>query len=182
MSSAGAGPTAGVGYDSLVAEQRAVAESEADTVLVQGGAGVGKTTTALWAARRHLVADPEFERRGASRRVLFVTFSRTAVAQIRGRSAGVLKGLGDRIEILTFHGLAYRLIQSFGRYAGIDPNVTLRGSAQAKLAQAPNDAPGLTYDQLLPAALKLLNTPGPIGDVIGSRWSLVICDEFQDTN
>lgn len=182
MTSTSAGPSAGVDYDSLVAEQRAVVESHARVVLVLGGAGVGKTTTALWAARRHLVTDPAFGRRGARRRVLFVTFSRTAVAQIRGRSAGVLEGLGDRIEILTFHGLAYRLIQSFGRYAGMSPDVTLRGTAQAKLSHASNEGPGLRYDDLLPAALRLLNTPGPIGDIIRSRWSLVVCDEFQDTN
>ena len=51
-------------------------------------------------------------------RALFVTFSRTAVAQIRSRAGGVLAGVGEAVEILTFHGFAYRLLCGFGRYVG----------------------------------------------------------------
>ena len=65
-----------VDFEALTPEQRAVVDSDAPISLVLGGAGVGKTTTALWAARRHLTDDPSFGRRSATRRTLFVTFSR----------------------------------------------------------------------------------------------------------
>lgn len=73
-----------------------VITSTAPVVVVLGGAGTGKTTTAVAAARRHLEqADEELAmaRRAAARdgvrtrlpapeRALFLSFSRTAVAQI----------------------------------------------------------------------------------------------------
>ncbi len=170
-----------VAYELLTPEQRAIVDSDDRVSLVLGGAGVGKTTTALWAARRHLTGDPEFGRRSATRRALFVTFSRTAVSQIQGRSAGVVDGLGGRIEILTFHGLAYRILRSFGRFAGLDAEATIQGNARGRLLGNPTSASELTYDQLLPLTLDLLRGPGPIADILRSRWSFVICDEFQDT-
>ncbi|MDP2859335.1 MAG: AAA family ATPase [Bacillota bacterium] len=76
-------------------------------ILVLGGPGSGKTTTALWAARSFLEAKQPVH----SGRVLFLTFSRSAVSQIMSRSPGVISGYTDRVEILTFHALAYRLIR-----------------------------------------------------------------------
>ncbi len=40
------------------------------------------------------------------------------------------------MEILTFHGLAYRLLCQFGRYAGGPAVPLLRGESEAKLALA----------------------------------------------
>lgn len=171
-----------VGFDDLIPAQQAVADSDARTLLVLGGAGVGKTTTALWTARRELTERGARERPVRGRRVLFVTFSRTAVVQIRTRAHGVLAGLGDSVEILTFHGLAYRLLLAFGRYVGIAGVPTLLGEARSKLAAAPGGGVVIRYDQLLPTALRLVESDGPIGEMVRSRWSLVICDEFQDTD
>ena len=174
---------AGIAFTDLTPVQQEVADLTDGTALVLGGAGVGKTTTALWAARRELT------RRGASsqaepgRRVLFVTFSRTAVAQIRSRSGGVLAGISEAVEILTFHGLAFRLLTGFGRYAGIGSELpSLLGEARSKVLGGSAGGVGLSYGELLPRALRLLETPGPIANLIKSRWSLVICDEFQDTD
>lgn len=171
-----------VGFDDLIPAQQAIADSDARTLLVLGGAGVGKTTTALWAARRELTERGARERPVRGRRVLFVTFSRTAVVQIRTRAHGVLAGLGDSVEILTFHGLAYRLLLAFGTYVGIAGAPTLLGEARSKLAAAPRGGVVITYAQLLPTALRLVESDSPIGEMVRSRWSLVICDEFQDTD
>jgi DNA helicase-2/ATP-dependent DNA helicase PcrA len=169
-------------FDDLIPAQREVADLEAATALVLGGAGVGKTTAALWAARRELTARGARELPLSGERVLFVTFSRTAVAQIRSRASGVLTGLGEAAEILTFHGLAYRLLCGFGHYVGLDGVPTLTGEARKKLATPAPSGARLTYDDLLPQALRLMETPGPIADLLASRWRLVICDEFQDTD
>jgi DNA helicase-2/ATP-dependent DNA helicase PcrA len=100
-----------------------------------------------------------------------VTFSRTAVAQIRSRAPGVLTGLSEVVEIFTFHGLAYRLLCSFGRYIGMNEVPTLTGEARKKLATPAPGGRQMTYDDLLPQALRLMETPGPIADLLrGGAW------------
>ena len=140
-----------------------------------GSAGTGKTTVSSWAARHHLEKDPT----GHSR-VLFLTFSRTAVSQIISRSAGVTRGLEDRLEVATFHGLAYRLIRAFGRYVGFGTGVPeVQSAARQRLLGVEPDR--LAYDDLVPAALRIVESP-IVGDLVRSRWSMIICDEFQDTS
>jgi DNA helicase-2/ATP-dependent DNA helicase PcrA len=90
--------------------------------------------------------------------------------------------LGEAVEILTFHGLAYRLLCAFGRYVGMDGTPTLLGEARTKLALTAASGTRVTYDQLLPRALQFMETQGPLSDLLASRWRLVICDEFQDTD
>jgi DNA helicase II / ATP-dependent DNA helicase PcrA len=178
MSPGTAGQAASIGYEDLTAEQRQVVDATEATLLVGGGAGTGKTTTALWAARVQLTRPST----PASKRVLFLTFSRTAVAQILSRARRVLVGIGDRVEILTFDGLAYRLLCQFGRYAGGPTVPLLRGESEAKLALAADSDGMLTYEELLPLALELLAPGSPVRELLLDRWSMVICDEFQDTD
>lgn len=171
-----------IDFTDLTPMQQQVADLTAPTALVLGGAGVGKTTTALWAARREITGHGGTAK-VPTQRVLFVTFSRTAVAQIRSRSGGVLAGITEAVEILTFHGLAFRLLTAFGRYAGIGSEPpSLLGEARSKLLQESSGVARLAYGQLLPSALRLLEATGPISDLIKSRWAMVICDEFQDTD
>jgi len=161
-------------------EQRDICESEAPTLLVLGGAGTGKTVTAAAAARAHLLRrDAIAEPGAASERVLFLTFSRTAVSQILHRSKGILGDVVDRVDISTFHGLAWQLVRDFGRYNGHGRYPSLRGEAESRLFKT--DPSVLSYDDLLPEALKILTVPH-IGSLTRRRWSLVICDEFQDTD
>lgn len=169
-------------FDDLIPAQQEVADLTEPTTLVLGGAGVGKTTAALWAARRELTGRGVREHPIPGERVLFVTFSRTAVAQIRSRATGVLTGLDESVEILTFHGLAYRLLCGFGRYVGVAGIPTLAGEARTKLATPAPGGAQMTYDDLLPRALRLMETPGPVAELLAARWRLVICDEFQDTD
>jgi DNA helicase II / ATP-dependent DNA helicase PcrA len=173
----------GIAFDDLTPEQQHIADLTQDTALILGGAGVGKTTTALWAARRDLTQHGGNDRATPGRRVLFVTFSRTAVAQIRSRSGGVLAGISDAVEILTFHGLAYRLLGGFGRYVGLgSERPSLVGEARSKVLSELSSGSRLSYPELLPRVLQLLETSGPISDLLKSRWSLSTYDEFQDTD
>jgi DNA helicase II / ATP-dependent DNA helicase PcrA len=105
-------------------EQRAVIGSMDSVVVVLGGAGTGKTSTAAAAARAHLErSDLRRSAAGASRRaasapgpdrVLFLSFSRASVARIIDRSRTILGPYSDRVEVTTFHALAWRLIRRFG--------------------------------------------------------------------
>lgn len=162
--------------EDLSSGQREAVRATEPLVLVRGGAGAGKTTAALWTARQHL------RRTGSTpaERVLFVTFSRTAVGQIASRSRVVMSDLGERIEVHTFHSLAYRLLRGFGRYAGRGARaVEMESAARSRLLG--RDRKRLSYDDLLPGALELLASPAVAG-LATQRWTLVICDEFQDTN
>ena len=148
-----------------------------DRVLVLGGAGTGKTTTALWTARTYLEASSGIP----LPRVLFLTFSRAAVSQIVSRSPGVLSGSNSRIEILTFHGLSYWLLRAFGRYAGYGTaQIVIQSDARTKLHG--NDTSRLRYEDLIPGAVEILKRSERLRRLVASRWGLVICDEAQDTS
>ena len=146
-------------------------------VLVLGGAGTGKTTTALWTARTYLETSSEIP----ARRVLFLTFSRSAVSQIMGRSPGVLSGSNNRIEVLTFHSLSYWLLRAFGRYAGYGTApIVVQSDARTKLRG--HDIRRLRYGDLIPGATEILKRSERLRGLVTSRWGLVICDEAQDTS
>lgn len=165
-----------IGESNLTPQQRAVVDSTDPVTLVLGGAGCGKTTVALWAARAELLR-PNTK---PWQRVGFLTFSRTAVDQIGSRSLAALAGLGDRVEVSTFHGFAYRLVRSFARYAGVGPAVPeLQSEARAKLFGSHADR--LRYDDLVPLALRVLRARR-VRDLVAERWPLIVCDEFQDTS
>jgi DNA helicase-2/ATP-dependent DNA helicase PcrA len=173
-------------------DQQDVIDSTAPVVLVTGGAGTGKTATAVAAARAHLgVSDRDLgllrqiaarsgqrTRLPAATRVLFLSFSRTAVAQIIDRAAGVIGPLRPRLEVATFHGFAWRVISSFGAHHGFPPPQSVLSEANRLV---PGPPPGLTYNQLMPAAAGLLELP-KVSEHYAGRYSLVICDEFQDTD
>lgn len=166
--------------EDLDSQQRAVVEAtiRSDTkLLVLGGPGTGKTTTALWAARAYLESQTEVP----SAHVLFLTFSRTAVGQILTRSKGVISGFEERVEISTFHALSYRLLRSFGRYSGFGAATpTVQTEARGKLLGY--DGSKLRYNDLISGALDLLGDSTRIRELLSRRWGLVICDEAQDTN
>ena len=155
----------------------AVLHSDAKRILVLGGPGTGKTATALWTARAHL----ETSNATPVQRVLFLTFSRAAVSQIMSRLPGVLSSYEDRIEILTFHALAHRLLRAFGRYAGYGTTIPpVQSEARYKLLGY--DCNQLRYDDFIPKVLKILEGSDRIRQLLSQRWGLVICDESQDTS
>ena len=163
-------------WEDLTERQRAAAASRAPITLVIGGAGTGKTTAALWAARTTL-EEPDAE---PWARALFLTFSRTAVEQISARSHRVGE-LEDRIEISTFHSFAMRILRAFGAYAGRGRELPrIQSEAQRKLFGTDPDL--LTYDELVPAALDILWSSRRLRELAARRWPVVICDEFQDTS
>ena len=168
-----------------------VITSTAPVLVVRGGAGTGKTTTAVAAARAHLDAadlalrearraaalSGRRKRLPAPQRALFLSFSRTAVTQILDRAGPVIGAHGPRLEVATFHGFAWRIVNDFGRAHG-HPQSAIISAANSKVPGAP---PGLTYDRLVPAARELLAIP-KVSDHYAGRYGIVICDEFQDTD
>ena len=163
-------------FEDLSGRQSDVTSAKGSTVLVLGGAGTGKTTAALWAARAAI----ERGEVAPHQKVLFLTFSRTAVSQITSRARGVLSGIRDSIEISTFHAFGLRMLQDFGRYAGLGPTVArIQSAARNKLLGS--DAASISYDAIISEAVRIIGTAA-VGALIARRWPLVICDEFQDTS
>lgn len=163
-------------WDDLTPDQQEVVKATEQQVIVFGGAGAGKTTVALWSARNCLLSSGV----KAWHRVLFLTFSRTAVREIARRSGRALADVRERVEIHTFHAFAHRIVTAFGRYAGLGRNLPpFRSDAEAKVFG--RSTRHLSYEDLLPLALRLIRTPR-VRELISQRWPLVICDEFQDTD
>lgn len=175
---------------SPVGRQEEVVRSESPVTIVLGGAGTGKTTTAALAAQYHLAeATAQRERKalGARRlasprtpshagRVLFLSFSRSAVAQIVRRATPVLAESIDQVEWSTFHGFAYRVLVQFAPDPGKARQVV--SPANAKVPGSPD---GYTFAELIPAAVRALADP-TVRAHYEKRYSMVICDEFQDTD
>lgn len=172
-------------------EQQAIIDADAQVVVVIGGAGSGKTTTAAAAAHRRVEATLDERRHlraeGAvgnppvlppRQRVLLVSFSKTAVSQILDRSADVLGPHQGMLDVVTFHGMAWRILSQFGRFYGHPHPFRVQSAAEAAISV---EFPGATYSELLPAATQLLGIP-TVRDYYDRRYAAVMCDEFQDTS
>lgn len=155
-------------------EQRQIVTSTAPLVVVVGGAGAGKTTSALAAARTHL----ERSSTPPSQRVLFLSFSRASVARIVDRSSGVLGSTASRVDVTTFHALAWGIVRRFGSLVGHQHPVLASPAHHA--VHGTGDE--LAYDDLLPLAVKITKTSSTVRSHLQSRWGLVIVDEYQDTD
>ncbi len=156
------------------AGQNEVLAATDPVVIVMGGAGTGKTTTAAAVVRREL--DQNHGDRTPRRRALFLSFSRAAVSQILDRTSSTLGPHAAFVEVTTFHAFAWKLVKHFGSVVGLnDPK--LISPSEAKLL---GTAGGVTYDQLIPLALRLVAVPA-IQRHLQQRWAIVVCDEFQDT-
>lgn len=155
-------------------EQAQVVATEAELTVVLGGAGVGKTTSALAAAAAHLERIRESK---PHERVLFLSFSRAAVARIASRTSAVLGNHADRVDVMTFHSLAFSVVRRFGSLVG-QGDAVLVSPAREKLGLASNE---IGYKRLIPLALEISRAAPAVARHLSSRWGLVIVDEFQDT-
>lgn len=119
--------------DGLNEQQRAAVCHGDGPLLVIAGAGTGKTTT-LAHRVAHLIAS------GADpRRILLLTFSRRAAAEMTRRAAAILArarrsgapGARDLVWSGTFHAIANRLLRAHADAVGLDPAFTVldRGDA-----------------------------------------------------
>lgn len=155
-------------------EQSRLVETQADLTVVLGGAGVGKTTSALAAAHSHLL---RMEQAKPHERVLFLSFSRSSVARIASRTYEILGRHSGQVDIMTFHSLAFSIVRRFGALVG-HGDAVLVSPAREKLGLAQNE---IGYGRLIPLALEIAQAAPSVAAHLRTRWGLVIVDEFQDT-
>lgn len=154
-------------------QEKVLAATE-PVVIVMGGAGTGKTTTAAGVVRRELAQT--HRDRTPRRRALFLSFSRAAVSQILDRTSGTFGPHAAFVEVTTFHAFAWKLVKQFGSIVGLkDPKFI--SPSEAKLFGTDD---GVTYEDLIPMALRLVAVPA-IQVHLQRRWAIIVCDEFQDT-
>src|SRR6476646_1746494 len=122
---AGAGPPGPPGPPRLDQAQQQVVDHAGGPLLVLAGPGTGKTTTIVAA-----VAD-RIENRGISpERILVLTFSRKAAAELRERITARLRRTTREPLAVTFHSYAYALARREFVLAGDEPPLLLSAPEQ----------------------------------------------------
>lgn len=107
--------------------QQTAAAVQSGAVLVLAGAGTGKTKT-LTAAVAHRIA----VRRVPASRIVAVTFTNKAAAEMSGRIRAVLGGEGAPRWIGTFHGLGARQLRIEPEVAGLRPGFDILDADDAR--------------------------------------------------
>ncbi len=125
----------GVVLGDLNAQQRAAASHGAGPLLIVAGAGTGKTATLAHRVAWLIAGGAE------PGRILLLTFTRRAAAEMTRRADGLLQeltrrggagGSGARVWSGTFHSVAARLLRLHARDLGMEPDFTIldRGDAE----------------------------------------------------
>ena len=113
--------------DGLNPAQRRAVDHTGGALLISAGAGTGKTRTLVSRLARLLDdgVPPE--------RVLLVTFSRRAAAELTDRVGQLVDPLvAGRVTAGTFHSVAHRLLARFGRGLGLDEQLSVLGPGDAR--------------------------------------------------
>lgn len=165
--------------------------------LVLGGPGSGKTTLALRKALRHLSGGLQ-----PGRSVLFLSFSRAAVARVSDAARSELEGVDSKaFAIQTFHSFFWQVLQSHGYLLGCPKSLSIIPShEEAAMRDGIKESdPGwnewteqrlqlfrsdgkVCFDLFAPLAADLLHQCHRIRERYSQRYPLIIVDEAQDTS
>lgn len=187
----------------VICEKRQQILDATGHVLVLGGPGSGKTTIALKKAVR--LIDEGLQ---AGQAILFLSFSRAAVARIGEASkAEVQKAKRHQLSIQTFHSFCWELLRSHGYLVGCpkrrlelllphDEKALSGGLKPPRKGQAPsaewtawqherqrmfNEEGKITFDLFAPKTVELLSRCPLILELVADRYPVVVVDEAQDT-
>ncbi|MCL4855045.1 MAG: UvrD-helicase domain-containing protein, partial [Bryobacteraceae bacterium] len=173
---------------SLCEKRQAILKQEGH-LLVTGGPGSGKTTIALLKAAltSHALRPGE--------EILFLSFSRAAIQQILQKSHDLLsRGERALIRVQTYHAFCIELLESHGRLLSGRPCQFLTpGEERIKKADfvhhwdteraRMSKQDGIyCFDLLAPGVADLLEKSTAVRTLVTSKFPMVICDEFQDTD
>ena len=106
-------------------QARAVTFGDAP-LLVIAGAGTGKTKTLI-----HRVA-ALVDRGVPPERILLLTFTRRAAAEMLSRAEQLVGSAGGRVQGGTFHSMGHRLLRQFGSAAGLPNDFTIMDQGDAE--------------------------------------------------
>lgn len=154
--------------DSLNPEQRRAVETTEGPLLIQAGAGSGKTKTLT-----HRIAYLLATHKASPYNILAVTFTNKAAKEMRERVAGLLGQNPDNRSFMpymgTFHGICVRLLRQDGEYAGIPKSFVIfdESDRQAAIKQVSKQLmldekqfPARTLSGMISSAKNELVDPG----------------------
>lgn len=162
-------------------------------LLIEGGPGSGKTTIALLKAQRIIESTILKEHQ----KILFLSFARATIARVEEHAKALLSRLSTKqIEINTYHGFTWSLIQNYGYLVSAKKNIRLvtPPNAAALMSKIPKDdrdkfqkelfhSEGLLcFDLFADVAVLILSGSKKIKNIISDSYPIIIVDEFQDTN
>jgi DNA helicase-2/ATP-dependent DNA helicase PcrA len=151
-------------------------------LLVIAGAGSGKTNTLAHRVAHLIVngADP--------RRVLLMTFSRRAAAEMTRRVERIARRvMGQHVDIMTdalawagtFHGIGARLLREYADQIGLDPNFTIHDREDSadlmnlvrhNLGFSKTESRFPTKGTCLAIYSRAVNSEAPLDDVLRSNF------------
>lgn len=108
----------------LSEEQRAIVSHPLAPLRIAAGAGTGKTTTVVLRLREAIAQGM------APEEALGITFTNKAAGELADRIRRELPDLaatGREVEVTTYHGFAYRLLNEFGALLGIERDSEIIG-------------------------------------------------------
>jgi len=164
--------------------------------LVLGGPGSGKTTLALMKAVRRID-----KKLGLGQMVLFLSFSRAAVARVVDAVKGQVPAeKRASIGIQTFHSFFWEILRTHGHLLGAPKQLSIILAHDEK-AMREGVEPGepdwpaweqerlrlfheegrVCFDLFAPLTAELFSRARRIRDRVSSRYPLILVDEAQDT-
>lgn len=161
-----------------------------------GGPGSGKTTLALMKAARR-IADGLLP----GQCVLFLSFSRAAVARITDTTAGVISlDQQHLLSIQTFHSFFWEILRGYAYLLGSPRplSIILAHDEKALRNGIERESPEweaweasrsrlfqengrICFDLFAPMAAKLMTAAKSVRDRVAKRYPLILIDEAQDT-
>jgi DNA helicase-2/ATP-dependent DNA helicase PcrA len=173
--------------------RRAALDSAERVRLIIGAPGVGKTFFGCQLAECEVGTGRIVKK--PYQKVLFLTFSRNAVARIRQivqtdstngskrkePTFGLNGGQEDHIRIETFAGFFWWLTESYGRYSdgGSHLRPWLLGPRRVGGEYVPDGHIGYTFDEIHSTALSILQIKA-VQELVADLYPLIIIDEHQD--
>jgi len=173
-------------------EQRLILEGDTHA-LVDAGPGTGKSATAIELTRRTASTLTKHQK------VLFMSFSNAAVNRLASTAGIALDKFKSRLAFMTYHSLAWEIVRTYGRLWGLSNKLTVLDEIEFLLAVTNGQLKGsensfddllnfaklnkkVSFDIMVPLAIKILQTSADIRRVESKKFPLIIADEFQDTN
>lgn len=163
-------------------------------MLVMGGPGAGKTTISLLKANQIIVDGKLFP----GQKVLFLSFARSTVSNIQKTTKGLVADKNKKlIEINTYHGFIWRLLQNYSYLINghrpislLTPHLASTHLAEIeseslraqKLEELYAESGVLAFDLFAKYAAYLFNRSKRILNIVTDAYPVIIVDEFQDTD
>lgn len=177
----------------LSKEQRDVINSK-ENLLIIGGPGSGKTTVAIIKAKEEIEKLSEFQE------ILFLSFSNSAVNQIR-QAANIEFCKEDlkKFQIQTFHSFCFSILRSYSSIIGIHPPINIFPPEEKIIARTKYNLNSprqieeyllnmafenskIAFDLFAKFSLNILKNSKRLLTLFQQSYPIIIVDEFQDTD